>query len=89
MVRALLERGDQVVALSRGVGHGLPDDVQQFNLDPEDPASLAMLPRSWDGVIHLAGASIPSLFHARPGDCQHEAHHEPLGASSGDQGFAC
>ncbi|MFN7958106.1 MAG: NAD(P)-dependent oxidoreductase [Holophagaceae bacterium] len=62
MVQALLERGDQVVALSRGVGQGLPEEVQQCNLDLEDPASLAMLPRIWDGVIHLAGASIPSLF---------------------------
>lgn len=62
MAQALLERGDQVVALSRGIGHGLPEEIQQCNLDLEDPASLAMLPRNWDGVIHLAGASIPSLF---------------------------
>ena len=31
-----------------------------MNLD--DPAALAELPTEWFGVIHLAGASIPSLF---------------------------
>ena len=31
-------------------------------MDLQDPASMVDLPRHWDGVVHLAGASIPSLF---------------------------
>jgi GDP-4-dehydro-6-deoxy-D-mannose reductase len=62
MAEALLRRGDNVVALSRGIGSGLPEGVEQRTLDLEDPASLVTLPRNWDCVIHLAGDSIPSLF---------------------------
>ena len=62
MAEFLLRRGDHVVALDKGVGFDLPVGVEPLVMDLQDPASLAALPRSWDGVVHLAGASIPSLF---------------------------
>lgn len=62
MAEALLLRGDRVVALDRGMAPDLPAGVEFLAADLLDPASMADLPRSWDGVIHLAGASIPSLF---------------------------
>jgi GDP-4-dehydro-6-deoxy-D-mannose reductase len=40
----------------------LPAGVDPLVMDLTDPASMVDLPRQWDGVIHLAGASIPSLF---------------------------
>ena len=62
MAEALVRRGDHVVALDRGVGLDLPEGVEPLVMDLQDPASMAALPRTWDGVVHLAGASIPSLF---------------------------
>ena len=62
MAEALVRRGDQVVALDRGEDFNLPAEVEPLVMDLQDPASLAALPRAWDGVIHLAGASIPSHF---------------------------
>ena len=62
MAEALLRRGDRVVALDRIVGLDLPKGVETLVVDLQDSASMVDLPRHWDGVIHLAGASIPSLF---------------------------
>jgi GDP-4-dehydro-6-deoxy-D-mannose reductase len=62
MAEALLRRGDRVVALDRAVGLDLPKGVETLVMDLQDSASMVDLPRHWDGVIHLAGASIPSLF---------------------------
>jgi GDP-4-dehydro-6-deoxy-D-mannose reductase len=62
MAEALLKRGDHVVALDRVLGLDLPEGVEVRVMDLQDPASMVDLPRHWDGVIHLAGASIPSLF---------------------------
>ncbi len=62
MAEALIRRGDHVVALDRAVGLSLPDGIEALVMDLQDSASMVDLPRRWDGVIHLAGASIPSLF---------------------------
>ena len=62
MAEALLQRGDSVVALDQAVGFGMPEGVEPVVIDLRDSASMVNLPRTWDGVIHLAGASIPSLF---------------------------
>ncbi len=62
MAEAILRRGDRVVALDRIIGMDLPAGVESIVVDLQDPASMVDLPRAWDGVIHLAGASIPSLF---------------------------
>jgi GDP-4-dehydro-6-deoxy-D-mannose reductase len=62
MAEALLKRGDHVVALDRVTGLDLPKGVEVRVMDLQDPVSMVDLPRHWDGVIHLAGASIPSLF---------------------------
>jgi GDP-4-dehydro-6-deoxy-D-mannose reductase len=40
----------------------LPAGVEAIQLDLQDRTSLASLPRQWDSVIHLAGASIPNHF---------------------------
>jgi GDP-4-dehydro-6-deoxy-D-mannose reductase len=62
MAAALLRRGDRVVALDQGMAFDMPEGVEPLVMDLRDSASMADLPRTWDGVIHLAGASIPSLF---------------------------
>ena len=63
MARLLIERGFRVSALQRGsLGVELPPMVERIYADLSDPASLAAVPRNWHGVIHLAGASVPSLF---------------------------
>ncbi len=63
MARLLVERGFQVSALQRGSrGIALPPGVAPIFADLSDVASLASVPKRWHGVIHLAGASIPSLF---------------------------
>lgn len=62
MARTLLERGYEVTALDFGAGPSLPSGVVLRTVDLRDSGSLADLPRAWDGVIHLAGASVPSLF---------------------------
>jgi len=62
VIRLLLERGYAVTALDLGARPNLPPGVDFRSVDLRDASSLAELPRTWDGVIHLAGASIPSLF---------------------------
>lgn len=62
MAEALALRGDHVVALDRSTGIDLPRGVEPLVMDLQDPASMVDLPRVWDEVIHLAGASIPSHF---------------------------
>ena len=62
MARLLVERGYSVTALDRFNSQELPNGVNFLALDLRDPSSFRDLPRTWDGVIHLAGASIPSLF---------------------------
>jgi GDP-4-dehydro-6-deoxy-D-mannose reductase len=62
MAEALLRRGDHVVAVDVNAGVPLPAGVELLVMDLRDSASMATLPRTWDGVIHLAGASIPSAF---------------------------
>jgi GDP-4-dehydro-6-deoxy-D-mannose reductase len=62
MSRALLARGCQVYGMQRGGGTTLPSGVTPLSADLADPASLVDLPHAWDAVIHLAGASVPSLF---------------------------
>ncbi len=63
MARLLLARGYDVSALQRGsLGVDLPAGLKPVYADLSDVASLAALPRRWHGVIHLAGASVPSLF---------------------------
>ena len=62
MAKALLSRGDHVVALDRVKSFSLPEGVESLVVDLQDPASVVKIPPKWDGVIHLAGASIPSLF---------------------------
>lgn len=62
MIRLLLEKGHAVTALDLGARPNLPPEVDFRSIDLRDAGSLTELPRTWDGVIHLAGASIPSLF---------------------------
>ena len=62
MCEALVKRGDSVVALDKGESFDLPAGVETVVMDLQDPSSMAGLPRTWDSVIHLAGASIPSHF---------------------------
>ncbi len=62
LVGLILGQGHQVVALDRVVDASLPLEVESVLVDLRDPASFGAIPRRWDGVIHLAGASIPSLF---------------------------
>ncbi len=61
MTHLLLECGYDVVGLERSAGD-VPPGAQLIAADLADPASLAAVPREWDLVIHLAAASIPSLF---------------------------
>lgn len=63
MAALLLARGYEVHGLQRGAGLDLPEGVVPIAADLEDPSDLARVPKRWDLVIHLAGASIPSLFH--------------------------
>lgn len=62
LAEALLARGHRVTGLDLAPGPGLPEGVEPLAADLRDPATLAALPREWDGVVHLAGASIPSAF---------------------------
>ncbi|WP_243317478.1 NAD-dependent epimerase/dehydratase family protein [Geothrix paludis] len=62
LTKLLIERGDQVTVLDQTLSVNQSDGVTQVLGDLRDPAIFKDLPREWDGVIHLAGASIPSLF---------------------------
>lgn len=63
MARLLVKGGFRVTALQRGsMGSALPPGVEPVYADLSDLPSLAAVPRRWQGVIHLAGASVPSLF---------------------------
>lgn len=63
LTEQLLASGYEVFGLQRGAGIDLKEGVIPLVADLEDSASLTAIPKSWDLVIHLAGASIPSLFH--------------------------
>ncbi len=63
LTRCLLERGYEVTALDQNLGTDSSEGVTVFQADLRDPRSLLGLPRAWAGVIHLAGASVPSLFN--------------------------
>lgn len=63
LTERLLTSGYEVYGLQRGAGIDLKEGVIPLVADLEDPASLTGIPTSWDLVVHLAGASIPSLFH--------------------------
>lgn len=54
--------GYAVTALDLVPGDGYAPGAEVFTADLRDPSSLAHLPRTWEGVIHLAGATVPSLF---------------------------
>jgi len=56
------EHGYSVHCLDRIAPQGLPEGCQPLVADLGDAASLGDLAPEWFGVIHLAGASIPSLF---------------------------
>ncbi|MGA3072018.1 MAG: NAD(P)-dependent oxidoreductase [Terracidiphilus sp.] len=62
MSRLLLDWGYRVFSLQRNTLASLPDGVDPIYIDLKDPKALKDLPRAWDFVIHLAGASIPSQF---------------------------
>lgn len=64
MAQLLLKRGYEVSALQRGsMGVDLPPGLTPIYADLSDVASMAAVPRRWGAVIHLAGASVPSLFN--------------------------
>jgi len=58
----LLSKGHRVFGLDRGPEPPMAAGVEPLYADLMDPASMKDLPRAWDAVVHLAGASIPSLF---------------------------
>jgi len=62
MISRLLDYGHQVTALDQCESLDLPVGVESLTGDFKDSNSLKHFPRQWDGVIQLAGASIPSLF---------------------------
>ena len=62
MSRLLLECGQRVFSLQRNNLVALPIGVVPIYADLRDPQALKGIPRAWDFVIHLAGASIPSQF---------------------------
>jgi GDP-4-dehydro-6-deoxy-D-mannose reductase len=62
MARLLLDCGYRVSSLQRNNSVSLPEGVDPICMDLKDRGALKDLPRNWDWVIHLAGASIPSLF---------------------------
>lgn len=64
VARLLVARGFEVSALQRGsMGVDLPPGLTPIYADLSDVASMAAVPKRWHGVIHLAGASVPSLFN--------------------------
>lgn len=62
MAALLVGKGYEVFGLDREIPLEMPEGIQSLVVDLEDSASMVALPRDWSGVIHLAGASIPSLF---------------------------
>ena len=60
--RLLLDHGHHVACLQEASALALPEGVEPYCIDLRDRHALAGLPRVWDWVIHLAGASIPSQF---------------------------
>ena len=62
VAEALLARGHRVTGLDLAPPASFPEGVEPFVADLRDPEALQDLPRSWDGVLHLAGATIPSAF---------------------------
>ncbi len=62
VVTHLLDRGYRVSGLDLRGSVDLPPSVEQLSIDLSDAAAVMAVPRRWWGVIHLAAASIPSLF---------------------------
>lgn len=62
MAQLLVERGCKVWGLARGSSAGFPKGVEWLPADLSDPSSLAQVPREFSAVVHLAGASVPSLY---------------------------
>lgn len=60
--RILTRDGYAVVAVDQRLEPVEIPGVETRCVDLADPVSLATLPRRWWGVIHLAGASVPSHF---------------------------
>ncbi len=57
VTRSLLESGAEVVALALEPNPRLP--VEQISCDLLEPDALLRVPRAFDGVIHLAGDTVP------------------------------
>jgi len=62
VVTYLLSLGYSVTCLDHCMSVDLPTEVEQIPIDLSDSAAVMTLQKSWWGVIHLAAASIPSLF---------------------------
>lgn len=62
MAAVLVGRGHKVSGLARGSAAGFPKGVEWLPADLSDASSLEQVPREWNAVVHLAGASIPSLY---------------------------
>ena len=60
--RLLLDSGHRVACLQENAALAVPEGVESHCIDLRDREALNRLPRVWDWVIHLAGASIPSQF---------------------------
>lgn len=58
----LVSRGHRVFGLDRDPEPPMANGMEPLYADLMDPKSLKEIPQSWDAVVHLAGASIPSLF---------------------------
>lgn len=58
----LLSRGHRVFGLDRQQAPPMAEGVEPLCANLMDPSSLKDLPQTWDAVVHLAGASIPSQF---------------------------
>lgn len=62
LTRLLTARGDEVTWLQRTHAAVLPPGVREIAANLEERDSLKKVRASWDWVVHLAGASIPSQF---------------------------
>lgn len=62
MVSHLLDRGYHVSCLDQCGSVDLPPAVEQLSINLSDAAAVMAIPKRWWGVIHLAAASVPSLF---------------------------